>query len=456
MVDALRKGDPSRMGPYRLEGRLGGGGMGEVFLGRSPGGRPVAVKAVRPELAGDTGFRRRFATEVEAARQVGGFYTAQVVDADPGGDPPWLATAYIPGPSLQEAVEAYGPLPVAAVAALGAGLAEGLAAVHAGRLVHRDVKPANVILAEDGPRLIDFGIARALDGASQTRTRTVIGTAGFMSPEQARGREVGPASDVFSLGCVLAFAATGRSPFGTGLPDAVAYRIVHEKPDLSGVPGGLSGLLSSCLAKKPGRRPGLDEVLRRLTPPPGKAPAHAGGRWLPAEITEVIEERKTRVLPPERSSAAGARKSGTGKAEETGKGAGGGGSSGSGGPSGEWGFYLAAAGMIVAGLYLSSSPFALFVSEWLNDGTEEIAEDDCMAFAGDSVIPVEVPCFSAAAQYTVAALRPPATESPESEPLFETPPVPADACAEVAGWSTGADLAVEIGGEIVCLVGKEG
>jgi serine/threonine protein kinase len=216
MADPLREGDPTRVGPYRLYGRLGQGGMGQVFLGLSRGGLVVAVKIARPELAGDEQFRHRFGAEVAAARKVGGFYTAHVVDADPDADPPWLASACIAGPSLHRAVVDHGPLPSESVAALGAGLAEGLAAVHMCGLVHRDLKPANVILAHDGPRLIDFGIARALDATSYTQTATVLGTAAFMSPEQATARPAGPESDVFSLGCVLAFAATGRSPFGEG------------------------------------------------------------------------------------------------------------------------------------------------------------------------------------------------------------------------------------------------
>ncbi|WP_433328249.1 protein kinase domain-containing protein [Spirillospora sp. CA-294931] len=255
------------MGPYRLTARLGGGGMGQVYLGRSRGGRPVAVKVVRAGLAADAEFRRRFAVELEAARRVGGFYTAQVVDADPdpAHGPPWLATAYIAGPSLHETVARHGPLrSLEEIAGLGAGLAEGLAAIHACDLVHRDLKPANVIIASDGPRVIDFGIARALDATSHTVSRAVVGTPSFMSPEQARGDPVGPASDVFSLGAVLAFAATGCGPFGTGPAHAIMYRIIHNRPDLDGLPRELRSLVSDCLAKQPGRRPSLDDVLRRL------------------------------------------------------------------------------------------------------------------------------------------------------------------------------------------------
>ncbi|MBN6056785.1 serine/threonine protein kinase [Nonomuraea sp. RK-328] len=293
MIHALQAGDAPEVGPYRLVGRLGGGGMGEVFLGRSRGGRPVAVKVVRPELAGDAEFRRRFAQEVEAARKVGGFYTAQVIDADTSAARPWLATAYIPGPSLDEAVNRHGPLPAASVAVLGAGLAEGLAAVHACGLVHRDLKPGNVLLAEGGPRLIDFGIARALDRASQTHTRVVVGTPAFMSPEQARGHAVGPPSDVFALGSVLAYAATGRSPFGAGFGEALGFRIVHEEPDLSGIPAGLADLIAACLVKEPAGRPGVPAVIDRLTEPAADAPW-----WLPLDVTRMITERETAVLTP--------------------------------------------------------------------------------------------------------------------------------------------------------------
>ncbi|MFG1754951.1 protein kinase domain-containing protein [Streptosporangium sandarakinum] len=292
MTDPLHDGDPAHIGSYRLHARLGGGGMGEVFLGRSPGGRLVAVKVVRPELAGNSDFRRRFASEVDAARKVGGFYTAQVVDADTDAVRPWLATAYIPGPSLHQAVEEHGPLPVESAAVLGAGLAEGLAAVHACGMVHRDLKPGNVILAEDGPRLIDFGIARALDATSHTQTSTVLGTAAFMSPEQAMAREVGPPSDVFSLGCVLAFTVTGRSPFGTGPVHAVVFRVVHADPDLQGVPAPLAALVAACLAKDPAARPSLEQVLTQLT----ALASPDQGRWLPEPLTQVITERRTMAL----------------------------------------------------------------------------------------------------------------------------------------------------------------
>ncbi|WP_243710874.1 serine/threonine-protein kinase [Actinomadura sp. KC216] len=266
------------MGGYVLSARLGGGGMGQVYLGRSPGGRPVAVKLVRPEYGDDPLFRRRFAAEVEAARRVGGFFTAQVVDADPDADRPWLVTAYVPGPSLQAAVDEQGPLPVRAVRVLGAGLAEGLTAVHACGLVHRDLKPGNVILAPDGPRVIDFGIVRAMEGASGTATGAITGTVAYMSPEQARGdRDIGPAADVFALGSVLAFASTGSAPFGHGQAHTVLYRIVREEPDLDGVPAELRGLVAACLAKDPADRPALAEVLERCA-------GAAGDGWLPPAV----------------------------------------------------------------------------------------------------------------------------------------------------------------------------
>ncbi|RKS09312.1 serine/threonine protein kinase [Nocardiopsis sp. Huas11] len=296
MPSPLLDDDPAQVGPYRLSARLGGGGMGQVFLGHSPGGHTVAVKVVRPELAQDVDFRRRFATEVTAARKVGGFYTAQVVDADTDSTPPWLATAYIPGPTLHRAVTDHGPLPTGSVAVLGAGLAEGLTAVHAHGLVHRDLKPANVLLTQDGPRLIDFGIARALDSTSHTHSSTVLGTAAFMSPEQARAQQVGPASDVFSLGCVLAFAATGRSPFGQGPIHAVIFRVVHEEPDLDGISTPLRDLIGACLAKDPGARPGLDEILTALVTTTPSDRTRDRRHWLPDDLTEVIGRHRTLPL----------------------------------------------------------------------------------------------------------------------------------------------------------------
>ncbi|MFH7596434.1 serine/threonine-protein kinase [Streptomyces racemochromogenes] len=302
MIEPLGKEDPRQVGPYELVRRLGRGGMGQVFLGRSPGGRLVAVKVVAAELAHDADFRRRFALEVAAARKVGGFYTAQVVDADTDAVRPWLVTAYIPGPSLHQVVRGAGPLPYRALRVLGSGLAEGLAAIHAAGLVHRDLKPGNVIVADDGPRVIDFGIARALDGGQHTGT--VIGTPGFMSPEQARGEPTGPASDVFALGCVLTFAATGHSPYGLGRPDVILYRTVHEPPDLEGVPDGLAPFIRLCLAPEPDRRPLVPDALRHL------ATSAEDTQWLPAGVAAMIGERRAATVAlrerPDREPAAGA------------------------------------------------------------------------------------------------------------------------------------------------------
>nr|WP_237418043.1 serine/threonine-protein kinase [Actinomadura rayongensis] len=262
----MRPDDPRQVGPYRLEGRLGAGGMGEVFRGVSPSGRAVAVKIVRAEYAADPEFRRRFAREIEAARRVGGFHTAQVVDADPDAASPWLVTAYIPGPSLRQVVLRQGPLAPDAVRELGAGLAEGLAAIHACGLVHRDLKPGNVIMGPDGPRIIDFGIARAADATALTSTGAVVGTFSFMSPEQVRADATGPASDVFSLGCVLAYAALGRGPFDAPTIPAIVRRIVATPPDLAGLADpGLRDVVGRCLEKDPRRRPSVPDVLTGLT-----------------------------------------------------------------------------------------------------------------------------------------------------------------------------------------------
>ena len=213
-MDSLQPGDPQRIGPYVLRGRLGSGGMGRVYLGQSPGGRLVAVKVIHGHLAEDGGFRARFAREVAAARKVGGMFTATVVGDELDGPVPWIATAYVPGPSLAAAVERHGPLPVTSVAALAAGLAEGLSAVHAAGVIHRDLTPSNVILAQDGPRIIDFGISSAVGATALTGSGFTIGSPGFMSPEQAEGKPVGSASDIFSLGAVLTYAATGQDHSG--------------------------------------------------------------------------------------------------------------------------------------------------------------------------------------------------------------------------------------------------
>ncbi|WP_433466360.1 WD40 repeat domain-containing serine/threonine protein kinase [Spirillospora sp. CA-128828] len=269
-MDPLRDDDPRQVGPYRLGGRLGAGGMGEVFLGISPGGRRVAVKVVRAQYAADPEFRRRFAREIEAARKVGGFHTAQVVDADPEAESPWMVTAFVPGPSLRQVVLRQGPLAPGAVRELGAGLAEGLAAIHACGLVHRDLKPGNVIMAPDGPRVIDFGIARAADATALTSAGAVVGTFSFMSPEQVRADVTGPASDVFSLGCVLAYAALGHGPFDATTIPAIVRKIVGAPPDLAGLTADqqLRDLIVRCLEKDAARRPSVKDVLAGLAADP--------------------------------------------------------------------------------------------------------------------------------------------------------------------------------------------
>jgi eukaryotic-like serine/threonine-protein kinase len=283
LVSELRPEDPQAIGPYRLVGQLGQGGMGRVFLGVSPGGRPVAVKAIRAELAADPEFRTRFGREVASARRVSGVYTAQVVDADVDGPVAWMATAYVPGLSLDEAVHTHGPLPEASLLALAAGLAESLNAIHAAGVVHRDLKPSNVLLAEDGPRVIDFGISRAVEAATMlTQAGLVVGSPGFMSPEQAMGLEVGPPSDVFNLGAVIAFAATGEGPFGTGTTAALLYRVVHGTPSLDRVPPAVRPLIEGCLAKDPAQRPTANGLLAAV------GALQPDGNWLPETLTRTF------------------------------------------------------------------------------------------------------------------------------------------------------------------------
>ena len=264
LVAGLQPEDPRDIGPYRLLGKLGSGGMGHVFLGMSAGGRPIAVKVIREELADDPQFRSRFRREVAAARMVSGLFTALVVDADLDGEVPWLATAYVPGPSLTDAVREHGPFPSRTLLALAAGLAESLSAIHAAGVVHRDLKPSNVLLAEDGPRVIDFGISEAAEASALTGANVVIGSPGFMSPEQVLGQEIGPPSDMFSLGAVLAFAGTAQGPFGSGSDAALVYRLVNSPASLGLLPEEIRPLVGSCLAKHPGDRPTAVELLAEV------------------------------------------------------------------------------------------------------------------------------------------------------------------------------------------------
>ena len=283
------------MGAYRLRARLGSGGMGRVFLGYSPAGRPVAVKVIHPELAKDSMFRTRFRREVAAAKAVSGAYTAPVMAAGPDDDPPWLATAFVPGPSLADAVEAAGPLPEPSVWKLTAGLVEALQAVHAAGLVHRDLKPANVLLATDGPRVIDFGISAAVEGTRMTSTGLVTGTPSFMSPEQAEGARVGPESDVFSLGCVIVFAATGATAFGDGHLASVLYRLVHAQPALDRVPGGLRELVAACLVKVPGERATLAWLVNEVTGALGPDAGAGLTSFWPDAVTRLIGSFQDRL-----------------------------------------------------------------------------------------------------------------------------------------------------------------
>ncbi|MGW8768186.1 protein kinase domain-containing protein [Streptomyces sp. NPDC055815] len=295
-MDQLTAEDPPRIGPYRLIARLGAGGMGRVYLARSEGGRTVAVKVVQTEFAQHAEFRSRFAREVTAAKRVGGGWTAAVLDADTDAETPWVATQYIPGPDLQAVVaEQHGPLPEQSVRVLANRLALALQAIHGAGLVHRDLKPSNVLVTVDGPRVIDFGIARALDSISgdslQTRTGMVIGSPGFMSPEQVRGLHVTAASDVFCLGSVLAYAATGRQPFGAtgnGL-HAQLFRVAEEEPDLDGLPEALLGLVRECLQKDPERRPTPEQVAARTA-------TEGADEWLPGALLGRLGRQAAQLL----------------------------------------------------------------------------------------------------------------------------------------------------------------
>ncbi|MET9773447.1 serine/threonine-protein kinase [Streptomyces sp. NPDC006367] len=304
-MHGLGGGDPRHIGAYRLLGRLGAGGMGQVYLARSDRGRTVAVKLVREELAAQEEFRQRFRQEVESARRVGGYWTAPVLDADTEAAVPWVATGYVAGPSLQQVVgHDHGPLPERSVRTLAAGLAHALQDIHAAGIIHRDLKPSNVLVTIDGPRVIDFGIARALETVTDgglTRTGALVGSPGFMAPEQVRGDRVTPACDVFCLGSVLAYAATGNLPFGTAGSGvhALMFRIAQEEPDLEGVPEGIADLVRDCLKKTPSARPSLAEVLERTGAQDTVAHGRSRDPWLPSALVAQLGRHAVRLLDTE-------------------------------------------------------------------------------------------------------------------------------------------------------------
>jgi Protein kinase domain len=297
-MDPLRPEDPRRVGRYVLTGRLGAGGMGEVFFGQSRAGRPVAVKLIYPGFANNAEFRRRFRLEVEAGRKVGGFHAAQVLDADPDAERPWMVTAYVAGPSLEQILSEGQVLPLDRVRVLGAGVAEALGAIHAAGLIHRDLKPSNILLAEDGPHVIDFGVARAVDASGVTGRS---GTAGFMAPEVLLGRPLASACDVFALGMVLAYAA-GTRPFGVGVPEAIAYRVVHEEPDLSGLDPQIRDVVAACLAKEPSERPTPAEILELLANPDPDLPSQRPPPRPTAITTYEPPRKNTAVADPARAA----------------------------------------------------------------------------------------------------------------------------------------------------------
>ncbi|MFD5103328.1 serine/threonine-protein kinase [Streptomyces albidochromogenes] len=294
----LTDDDPRTVAGYLLSARLGAGGMGKVYLSYTPGGRPVAIKVIRPEFAEDPEFRRRFQQEVRAAQRVQGLYTAPVIDSDTEGPQPWLATAYVQGPSLHSAVAAHGPMPVASVLLLVAGIAEALQVIHHAGIVHRDLKPSNVLLAVDGPRVIDFGIARAADTTALTGTGVSVGTPSFMSPEQAAGTSCTEATDVFALGQIAVFAATGAAAFGDGASHAVLYRIVHEEPDLSRLPDELREVVTGCLNKDAALRPSTAQIIE-MCGRASKDPAlRRPGGWLPSSYDADLTQAAAPTPPP--------------------------------------------------------------------------------------------------------------------------------------------------------------
>ncbi|MGP9020236.1 outer membrane protein assembly factor BamB family protein [Streptomyces sp. BR1] len=294
-MEQLTQHDPRRIGPFEVLGRLGAGGMGLVYLARSASGRRVAIKTVRTELAEDQLFRVRFTREVEAARAVSGFYTAAVVDADPRAAVPWLATAYVPAPSLEEIVNECGPLPAQAVRWLAAGIAEALQSIHGAGLVHRDLKPSNVLVVEDGPRVIDFGIASGVSNTRLTMTNVAVGTPAYMSPEQAKdSRSVTGASDVFSLGSTLVFAATGHAPFHGANPVETVFMLLREGPDVTGLPDELRPLIESCMQMEATLRPSPEDLQAQLAPHlfGGSDDSGTASAWLPDRSVAMIEQRR--------------------------------------------------------------------------------------------------------------------------------------------------------------------
>ncbi|MET9963532.1 PQQ-binding-like beta-propeller repeat protein [Streptomyces sp. NPDC006326] len=295
MVEQLTQHDPRRIGPFEVLGRLGAGGMGLVYLARSASGRRVAIKTVRTELAEDQLFRVRFTREVEAARAVSGFYTAAVVDADPRAAVPWLATAYVPAPSLEEIVNECGPMPAQAVRWLAAGIAEALQSIHGAGLVHRDLKPSNVLVVEDGPRVIDFGIASGVSNTRLTMTNVAVGTPAYMSPEQAKdSRSVKGASDVFSLGSTLVFAATGHPPYHGANPVETVFMLLREGPNLEGLPEELRPLIESCMQMDAALRPTPADLQAQLAPHlfDGGDDSGTASAWLPGRAVAMIEARR--------------------------------------------------------------------------------------------------------------------------------------------------------------------
>jgi hypothetical protein len=300
-LEALADGDPAEIAGYRLRGRLGAGGMGRVYLAFTRGGRPVALKVMRAELGDDPDFRVRFRQEIEAARRVHGLFTAQVLDGDPDASPSWLVTAYVAGPSLAQAVAAHGPMPADSVFLLMAGVAEALAAIHGAGVVHRDLKPSNVLLAADGPRVIDFGIARAVEATSLTGTGMRVGSPQYMSPEQVRGDTVTGAADVFALGALTAFAVTGHAPFGVGGEEAVLYRVLHADPDLGDCPAPLRAVLAGCLAKDAAARPSPAELIESCRELAAVKTMEFSESWLPPAMAAELTRH---AAPAELATAA--------------------------------------------------------------------------------------------------------------------------------------------------------